>query len=195
MAITPPLWGQHSTKIDKQELGLVARRERDRALGCDARAVPALQHDLSDLDASGHDVQPCGSTRGQAVHQVLSRLEHGRMDQRVLAKPERPPAPIRRRDHAQDATPVRRVEALLREARRELGFGLQKPDVKDPRPLRLRSIGLAVMDAGAGPDVLELARVHHPGATRGVFVGERAFEQVAHQLDVIPRPESHAGTG
>jgi hypothetical protein len=61
--------------IEQQDLGVLARRQRERALGGDPRAIPGGQHEVAERDLALHDVQPRGALGRDLVDDVLPRLE------------------------------------------------------------------------------------------------------------------------
>lgn len=58
------------SSVDKQDLGLPPRRERDRTLGRDTGAVTCGKDDLAEGHLSLHEMKPCLSPLRQLVDHV-----------------------------------------------------------------------------------------------------------------------------
>src|SRR6266849_6510892 len=100
-------------EVEKQQLGLLKRGERNDALARDTNAVARGQDDVAEHHLSLHEVEPGAAPRCELVEHVLPGVEHRRVQKGVLVDSKRSSSTVRRGDDAERAAPFRRAEAFL----------------------------------------------------------------------------------
>ena len=104
---------QFHAHIEKQNLALGLRCERDRSLVRETGAITCGQDQLTQGNLALHNVQPSLSPGRELVDHVLPWVQHGRVHQGVLVDAQRSFATVRRGDDAQAVPALRRAEAFL----------------------------------------------------------------------------------
>ena len=72
--------------VEQQDLGVLARVQRDRALGGDPRAIAGGEREVAEHDLARDHVQPRCALDCELVNHVLPRLEQGGVDRHILTE-------------------------------------------------------------------------------------------------------------
>src|SRR6266851_6755166 len=170
-----------TAEVEQQQLGLLARGERNGALNCDANAVARGQHDVAEHHRSLHEVEPGAAPRRELVEQVLPGVEHCRVHQGILVNAQRACPTVRRGNDAEHATPFRRAEASLHAVSQAKELRLDRRKERNPEEPAAKSPCLRQPSRGAGdrdrlgfsPHAARKLTHEKPGAPRKTIIGSQ----------------------
>ena len=74
--------------VHQENFGLFASRERYRSLPADTGAITGNEQRAPQRHLAGHEMKPGAAPRRQVVHQVVTTLDQGRVDECVLLQVE-----------------------------------------------------------------------------------------------------------
>jgi hypothetical protein len=124
-----------TSDLEQQKLGVFSRRQGDRALGRDARAVARAQHELVERHRSFHDVYPGAAPRCERVNDVFAAVEERRTHEHIGTRVQRASPTIRCCHDLQAPPALRGAEAPLFLPQLEAGSRQTQKHLKDVRCL------------------------------------------------------------
>lgn len=181
-------------QVEQKDLRRFGRFDVELIFAVDGGSVAAGKRFAVQHDFAFGDVEPGVAVGGERLRDLLAGVEPGDPQIGVLVDGDGAIASGFAGDEVELAR-GRVAEGFLGVARFD-AFGIGRdPDLEEVRGFGLRGVGFTMAHAAAGGHVLDFAGANDAAVAHGVFVLERAAEDVGNDLHVLVRVRAKAHAG